>query len=102
MRHALFNKMKINRIKRDAEEGDQDASNLLAKLDNPNVEPPVASLFNRTVEEETKTISTVAHTFERKNEYARKFKKRELSTNKHGEVYDEDPRIRYYKKCTEE
>ena len=54
------------------------------------------------MEEETKTISQIADVFVRKNEYDQKFKQRELSTDRHGKVYDEDPRIKYFKKCLAE
>ena len=54
-------------------------------------------MFNKTLEEETKTISNIARNFVRKNEYAKKYKKRELSTDRHGYQYDLDPRIKYFK-----
>jgi len=45
-------------------------------------------MFNKCVEEETKTISNIANTFVRQTEYAKTFKKRELSVDKHGIAYD--------------
>ena len=65
-------------------------------------ETPVGSMFNKTIEEETKAISNIARTFIRKNEYADKFKRRELSTDRKGQDYDLDPRIKYFKKCLQE
>ena len=41
-------------------------------------------MFNQTIEEETKTISNIAHAFVRKNEYEQKFKLRELSIDRRG------------------
>ncbi len=40
------------------------------------------------MEEETKTISNIANTFVRQNEYAKTFKKRELSIDRNGLDYD--------------
>ena len=59
-------------------------------------------MFNRTIEEETRTLSNIANNFVRNNEYAKKFKRRELSTDRKGVQYDLDPRIKYFKKCLEE
>ena len=42
------------------------------------------SLFSKCIDEETKTISNIANSFVRKNEYTKKFKMRELSTDRHG------------------
>lgn len=59
-------------------------------------------MFDRTLEEETKTISNIARDFVRKQEYEAKFKKRELSTDRNGQQYDLDPRIKYFKQCLQE
>ena len=45
-------------------------------------------MFNRTIEEETRAISNIARNFMKKNEYAAKFKRRELSLDKDGTVFD--------------
>ena len=58
-----------------------------------------ATMFDRTLEEETKTISNIARNFVRKQEYEAKYKRRELSTDRHGQQYDLDPRIKYFKQC---
>lgn len=41
-------------------------------------------MFNQTIQEETKTMSNLAHAFVRKNEYDQKFKLRELSVDRRG------------------
>ena len=60
------------------------------------------SLFSKCIDEETKTISNIANSFVRKNEYTKKFKMRELSTDRHGQDYDLDPRVQYFKNCLKE
>lgn len=59
-------------------------------------------MFNKTIEEETRTLSNIANNFVSNNEYVEKFKKRELSTDRNGVQYDLDPKIKYFKKCLEE
>ena len=60
------------------------------------------SLFNKCIEEETRAISNIAKTFVRRNDYYKKFGQRDLSIDKHGQEYDLDPRITYFKKCLQE
>lgn len=93
-KNALFGKMKNFKINRDLDDGF-----ITAEEAKKALQPPEQNMFNKCVEEETKTISNIANTFVRQTEYAKTFKKRELSVDKHGIAYDQDPRITYFKKC---
>ena len=81
LRHGLFNKMNNIKASRQVAHGE-----LTEEEANKQTEDlkPETTMFNKTIEEETKTISNIARNFVRMNEYVEKYKKRELSTDRHG------------------
>ena len=95
VKNALFHK--LSNIKNSRQKACGEITEEEAKKKTEDL--PVTTMFNKTLEEETKTISNIARNFVRKNEYVEKYKKRELSMDRHGAIYDLDPRIKYFKKC---
>ena len=81
LKHGLFNKMKNIQTSRQVAHGEITEEEATKQSEDLK---PEATMFNKTIEEETKTISNIARNFVRMNEYVEKYKKRELSTDRHG------------------